>query len=64
MNTIITMNELYGLTDQELGKLHQLLTLLKEDADPKSQEYRNILTSFENVARALSCKTRRLYWQP
>ena len=53
MNTIITMNELYGFTDQELGELHQLLTLLLTEADPASQEHRNILASLENVTRAL-----------
>lgn len=52
MNTIITMNELNGLTDQELGELHQLLTLLLAEADPASQERRNILASLENVSRA------------
>ncbi len=51
MNTIITMNELNRLTDQELGELHQLLTLLLAEADPASQEYRNILASLANAAR-------------
>ena len=58
MNTIITMNELYGLTDQELGELHQLLTLLLTAADPASQERRNILTSLANIARARSHKAK------
>ena len=52
MNTIITMNELNGLTDQELGELHQLLSLLLANADPASQEHRNILASLENITRA------------
>ena len=52
MNTIITTNELHGLTNQELGELHQLLTLLLTAADPASQERRNILTSLANIARA------------
>lgn len=52
MNTIITQNELNGLTDQELGELHQLLTLLLAQAEPASQERRNILASLENVSRA------------
>lgn len=52
MNTIITMHDLNGLTDQELGELHQLLTLLLANADPASQEHRNILASLENITRA------------
>jgi hypothetical protein len=52
MNTLITMNELNRLTDQELGELHQLLMLLLAEAEPASQEHRNILASLENVARA------------
>lgn len=56
MNTIITMHELNGLTDQELGELHQLLTLLLTEADPASQERRNILASLVNVERAIG------YW--
>ena len=55
MNTIITMHELNGLTDQELGELHQLLTLLLANAHPASQEHRNILASLENITRALGC---------
>ena len=58
MNTIITMNELKGLTDQELGELYQLLTLLLAEADPASQEYSIILASLENVARAMGYGTR------
>ena len=58
MNTIITMNELKGLTDQELGELHQLLTLLLAEADPASQERRIILASLENVARAMGYGAR------
>ncbi|MCF8466217.1 MAG: hypothetical protein K9G33_02345 [Sneathiella sp.] len=58
MNTIITMNELKGLTDQELGELHQLLTLLLAEADPALQEYRNILASLENIARAMGYAAR------
>jgi len=53
MNTIITMYELNGLTDQELGELHQLLTLLLAESDPASQERRNILASLENIKRVL-----------
>ena len=53
MNTIISMNELYGLTDQELGELHQLLTLLLTEAYPASQERRNILASLTNIEQAL-----------
>ena len=64
MNTIITMHELNGLTDQELGELHQLLTLLLSGTDPRSQEYQNILMSLENVARVFGCKARRLICQP
>ena len=52
MNTIITQNELNRLTDQELGELHQLLTLLLAEAEPASKERRNILASLANVARA------------
>jgi hypothetical protein len=65
MNTIITQNELNGLTTQELGELHQLLTLLLTQADPASQERRNILASLANVARARAYKARRqLSFQP
>lgn len=53
MNTIITINELNRLTDQELGKLHQLLTLLLALAEPASQERRNIMASLENIERML-----------
>lgn len=53
MNTIITMHELIGLTDQELGELHQFLTLLLATADPASQAYRNILATLENIERAM-----------
>lgn len=59
MNTIITQSELNGLTDQELGELHQLLTLLLTEADPASQERRNILASLGNIARARADKARR-----
>lgn len=58
MNTIITQSELNGLTDQELGELHQLLTLLLTEADPASQERRNILASLANIARARAGRTR------
>lgn len=58
MNTIITQNELNRLTLQELGELHQLLTLLLTEADPASQERRNILTSLANVARARTGRAR------
>jgi hypothetical protein len=51
MNTIITTNELNGLTDQELGESHQLLTQMLSTANPASQEHRNILASLENIAR-------------
>ncbi|MFZ1725282.1 MAG: hypothetical protein WBO29_08380 [Albidovulum sp.] len=61
MNTIITQSELNGLTDQELGELHQLLTLLLTEAEPASQERRNILASLANIARARSYKRR---WTP
>ena len=53
MNTIITRSELNGLTDQELGELHQLLTLLLAEADPASQGYRNILASLESIKRVM-----------
>lgn len=59
MNTIITQNELNGLTDQELGELHQLLILLLTEADPASLERRNILASLANIARARAYKVRR-----
>ena len=58
MNTIITQSELNGLTDQELGELYQLLTLLMAEADPASQERRNIMASLENIERALG-QTKR-----
>lgn len=58
MNTIITVGELNGLTDQELGELHQLLTLLLTQADPASEERRNILASLANVARARAYAAR------
>ena len=58
MNTTITQSELNGLTDQELGELHQLLTLLLTEAEPESQERRNILASLENVTRVLGCAAR------
>lgn len=58
MNTIITQNELNRLTDQELGELHQLLTLLLAEAEPASQERLNILTSLANVARARAGRAR------
>jgi len=54
MNTIITMHELNGLTNQELGELHQLLTLLLANADPALEAPRNIMASLENIARARS----------
>jgi hypothetical protein len=45
--------------------LHQLLTLLLTQADPASQERRNILASLANVARARAYKARRqLSFQP
>ena len=53
MNTIITMHELHGLTDQELGELHQLLTLLLAEADTASQERRNILASLKSIRSLL-----------
>jgi len=59
MNTIITQSELNRLTDQELGELHQLLTLLFTAADPASQERRNILASLGNIARVRAYKARR-----
>ena len=59
MNTIITMNELYGLTDQELGELHQLLTLLLAEVDPDTQERRNIMASLENITRLCGCVARQ-----
>lgn len=59
MKTIITQSELSGLTAQELGELHQLLTLLLTEADPASQERRNILASLANIARARAYKVRR-----
>ena len=58
MNTIITQNELNRLTIQELGELHQLLTLLLAEAEPASQERRNILTSLANIARARGQKAK------
>lgn len=58
MNTIITQKELNRLTIQELGELHQLLTLLLAEADPASQKRRNILTSLSNVARARAGRSR------
>lgn len=58
MITIITQNELNRLTIQELGELHQLLTLLLAEADPTSQERRNILASLANIARARADKAR------
>ena len=59
MNTIITQNELNRLTIQELGELHQLLTLMLTEADSASQERRNILASLANVARARADKVKR-----
>ncbi len=59
MNTIITQAELNGLTDHELGELHQLLTLLLLAAEPASQERRKILASLGNIARARAYKARR-----
>lgn len=58
MNTIITQNELNRLTIQELGELHQLLTLLLAEVEPASQERRNILISLANVARARAGRAR------
>ena len=58
MNTIITQSELNRLTIQELGELHQLLVLLLTQAEPASQERRNILASLENVARARGNRVR------
>ncbi len=58
MNTIITQSELNWLTLQELGELHQLLNLLLAEADPASQERRNILASLANVARARAGRSR------
>ena len=59
MNTIITQSELNRLTLQELGELHQLLNLLLAEAEPASQDRRNILASLANVARARADKSRR-----
>ena len=58
MNTLISMNELHGLTDQELGELNQLLTLLLAEADPDTQDRRNIMASLENITRAHGHKAK------
>lgn len=64
MNTIITQSELNRLTIQELGELHQLLTLLLAEAEPASQEHHNILKSLANVARARAGKARLVVRSP
>lgn len=58
MTTLITMHELQGLTEQELGELHQLFTLLLSETEPHSPERRNIFATLENIERAMGYQRR------
>ncbi|WP_306168656.1 hypothetical protein [Halomonas sp. MMSF_3323] len=54
MITLLTMHELQGLTDQELGELHQLFSMLLLETEPDTPDRRNILATLENIERATS----------
>ena len=43
MITLLTMQELHGLTAQELGELHQLFSMLLIETEPDTPDRRNIL---------------------
>ncbi|WP_366555337.1 hypothetical protein [Aquibaculum sediminis] len=53
MTTLITIHELQGLTDQELGELHQLFTILLSETAPHTPERRAILATLENIERTM-----------
>jgi len=58
MITLLTMQELHGLTAQELGELHQLFSMLLIETEPDTPDRRNILATLENIERAMGCTAR------
>ena len=58
MIALITMHELQGLTAQQLGELHQLLTLLLTEAGFDEADRRNILATLENIERVMGYVAR------
>lgn len=58
MITLLTMQELHGLTAQELGELHQLFSMLLIETEPETPHRRNILASLENIERAMGYHAR------
>ncbi|WP_397542103.1 hypothetical protein [Roseovarius salis] len=58
MITLLTMQELHGLTAQELGELHQLFSILLIETEPDTPDRRNILATLENIERAMHSKAR------
>lgn len=58
MITLLTMQELQGLTAQELGELHQLFSMLLLETEPDTPDRRNILATLENIERAMDHKAR------
>lgn len=53
MITFITMHELQSLSDQELGELYQLFTLLLSETEPHTPDHRRIRATLENIKQAL-----------
>lgn len=64
MIALLTMYELQGLTDQQLGALHQLLLTLLMTTNPDTPDRRNILATLENIERALKQRRRALAPSP
>lgn len=58
MITLLTMQELHGLTAQELGELHQLFSMLLIETEPDTPDRRNILATLENIERAIGHQAR------
>ena len=58
MITLLTMQELHGLTAQELGELHQLFSMLLVETEPGTPDRRNILATLENIERAIGHQAR------
>lgn len=58
MITLLTMQELHGLTAQELGELHQHFSMLLIETEPDTPDRRNILATRENIERAMGYATR------
>lgn len=58
MITLLTMQELHGLTAQELGELHQLFSMLLVETEPDTPDRRNILATLENIERAMGYQAR------